>query len=119
MDPSPKQSISSSFAVEGGEEDKEVMENHVGRRQLLPLQTRVSQGKGGEEDIFDQSFIDAGNNTFHQPSQQLPYTSTINDIASQPCMTNVDNDGFSNNAFDSFDPFFVCYLRTANFVKQR
>ena len=30
MDPSPEQSISSSFVVEGGEEDKEVMENHVG-----------------------------------------------------------------------------------------
>jgi hypothetical protein len=68
MDPSPEQNIISSFAVEGGEEDKEVIENHVGQRQLLPLQTRVSQGKGGEEDFFDQSFIDAGNNTFHQPS---------------------------------------------------
>jgi hypothetical protein len=30
MDPSPKQSISLSFAVEDGEEDKEVMENHLG-----------------------------------------------------------------------------------------
>jgi hypothetical protein len=41
-DPSPKQSMSLSFAMEGGEEDKEVVENHVGQRQLLPTSANQS-----------------------------------------------------------------------------
>ncbi|KAL3810747.1 hypothetical protein ACHAXA_008560 [Cyclostephanos tholiformis] len=108
MDPSPEPSITSSFGVEREKEEKKATENHVGRRQLLPptQNSTESPAEGEEENLFDQSFVDASNNTFHQLSRQLPSNSITHDIASQQSMTNDDNDGFNNNVFDSFDPFF-------------